>query len=96
MGNPAARVLDWHSCPELTGQVPHVGGPILAGCWTVFIDGRPAARRGDELFCQGPTDLIDSGSGTVWIQRLKAARVGDRTAHKGEIITGSPTVFIGG
>ena len=53
---PAARVADMHTCPMVTGVVPHVGGPILPpgcptvivlGSFTVLIGGMPAARLGD-------------------------------------------------
>jgi uncharacterized Zn-binding protein involved in type VI secretion len=45
---PAARVGNMHTCPMVTGVVPHVGGPILPpGCPTVLIGGVPAARMGD-------------------------------------------------
>ena len=29
---PAARLTDMHTCPMVTGVVPHVGGPILPPC----------------------------------------------------------------
>ena len=32
-GQPAARVSDMHTCPMVTGIVPHVGGPILPPRW---------------------------------------------------------------
>ncbi len=32
-GQPAARVGDLHTCPMVTGIVPHVGGPILPPRW---------------------------------------------------------------
>ena len=52
MGQPAARVGDMHTCPMVTGVVPHVGGPILPpGCPTVLIGGQPAARATDMATC---------------------------------------------
>jgi uncharacterized Zn-binding protein involved in type VI secretion len=37
---PAARITDMHTCPMVTGTVPHVGGPIIpAGEPTVLIGG---------------------------------------------------------
>ena len=45
---PAARLSDMHTCPMVTGVVPHVGGPILPPCCpTVLIGFLPAARLGD-------------------------------------------------
>lgn len=93
----AARVGDMHTCPMVTGTVPHVGGPVLpAGCPTVLIAGMPAARVGDMLTCTGPPDTIAAGSATVTIGGMAAARMGDATAHGGSIILGAPTVIIGG
>ena len=94
---PAARVGDLHTCPEVTGVVPHVGGPILPpGCPTVLIGGQPAARATDKCTCTGPPDTIAKGSATVLIGNQMAARIGDQTEHGGAITVGCPTVLIGG
>ena len=96
-GPPAARVSDMHTCEMVTGVVPHVGGPIIPpGCPTVLIGMLPAARVSDEATCVGPIDMIVMGSLTVLIGKLPAARIGDETVHGGVIITGEPTVLIGG
>lgn len=93
----AARITDMHTCPMVTGVVPHVGGPVLPpGEPTVLIGGMPAARVGDMLICVGPPDTIVMGSSTVMIGGAPAARMGDTTAHGGVIIIGCPTVMIGG
>lgn len=97
---PAARVGDMHTCPMQTPglpPIPHLGGPVLPpGCPTVLIGGMPAARVGDVAVCVGPPDLIVSGSSTVLIGGQPAARMGDATAHGGTIVSGCPTVVIGG
>lgn len=96
MAIPAARVSDLHVCPQVTGAVPHVGGPLLPpGLPTVLIGGLPAARVGDMAICVGPPDVIAAGSGTVNIGGAPAARLGDSTAHGGTIAAGCPTVLIG-
>jgi len=93
----AARVGDMHTCPMVTGVVPHVGGPILPpGCPTVLIGGMPAARVGDMCTCTGPPDSIVKGSATVMIGGMPAARMGDLSSHGGSIVVGYPTVIIGG
>lgn len=93
----AARITDMHTCPMVTGVVPHVGGPILPpGCPTVLIGSLPAARVGDMATCVGPPDTIAKGSATVLIGGAPAARMGDMTAHGGAIVAGLPTVLIGG
>lgn len=96
MPKPAARVSDLHTCPMVTGIVPHVGGPILPpGCPTVLIGALPAARVGDMATCAGPPDTIAIGSFTVLIGGKPAARMGDMTAHGGVITLGMPMVEIG-
>ncbi len=93
----AARVFDNHVCPAFNGPQPHVGGPIRPpGCVTVRIGGLPAARVGDACVCAGPPDVIATGSKTVRIGGAFAARQWDQTAHGGVIVTGFPTVNIGG
>ncbi|MFK7935184.1 MAG: PAAR domain-containing protein [Saprospiraceae bacterium] len=94
---PAARITDMHTCPMVTGVVPHVGGPIIGpGEPTVLIGGMPAARVGDLATCVGPPDSIVKGSATVMIGGVPAARMGDLCAHGGSIVVGDPTVMIGG
>lgn len=93
----AARVGDMHTCPMVTGLVPHVGGPIMPpGVPTVLIGGMPAATVGSLVVCTGPPDSIVAGSATVLIGGSPAARLGDMTAHGGVIVVGLPTVIIGG
>jgi uncharacterized Zn-binding protein involved in type VI secretion len=94
-GKPAARMTDMHTCPESTGPVPHVGGPILLGSPNVLIGGLPAARVTDMVTCVGPPDTIVMGSPTVLINGLMAARMGDQTAHGGVIVGGLLSVLIG-
>ena len=91
----AARITDMHVCPKTTGQVPHVGGPIVKGAFTVLVCNMPAARVGDMAICVGPPDSIAKGSSSVIISGKPAARLGDRTKHGGVIVSGAPTVFIG-
>jgi uncharacterized Zn-binding protein involved in type VI secretion len=96
MGQPAARLTDMHVCPMLTGNTPHVGGPINGpGAPTVLIGGQPAARVGDHAVCTGPPDTIVAGSATVLLAGAPAARLGDATAHGGRVVAGLPTVLIG-
>jgi len=94
---PAARMTDMHTCPMVTGVVPHVGGPILPPCCpTVLTAFLPQARVGDMLVCVGPPDVIVKGSPTVLVGFMMAARLLDLTAHGGVIVgPGAPTVMIG-
>ena len=94
---PAARISDMHSCSEVTGTVPHVGGPISGpGAPTVLIGGVPASCLGDEAVCVGPPDSIVMGSATVLIEGKPAVRMGDMTEHGGTVDAGLATVLIGG
>ncbi len=93
---PAARIMDMHVCPMVTGIVPHVGGPILPpavpNVITCFM---PQAVVGTMATCVGPPDVILKGSIGVMVGGRPAARMFDMTAHGGMIITGAPTVIIG-
>ncbi len=94
---PAARILDMHVCPMVTGVVPHVGGPIIGpGAIMVLVGGLPAARVGDMCLCVGPPDTIAMGSTTVIIGGAPAARMTSNCAHGGLVVAGMPTVLIGG
>ncbi len=92
---PASRVTDMHVCPMVTGIIPHVGGPVMLGCFTVLTGMMPQARVGDMCICVGPPDTIALGSFTVLVGGMPAARMGDLTAHGGTVILGLPTVMIG-
>lgn len=98
MSTPAARVGDAHTCPLVTGTVPHVGGPILPpGVSTVLVGGLPAAVVGTPCSCVGPPDVIVAGSASVLIGGRPAARLGSATAHGGAVIgPGAVSVLIGG
>jgi uncharacterized Zn-binding protein involved in type VI secretion len=95
MGQPAARVTDMQTCPMVTGVVPHVGGPISLGCFTVLTSGLSQARIGDMHVCVGPPGTLALGSFTVLVGGQPASRMGDVTAHGGAVVGGCPTVLIG-
>jgi len=67
-GMPAWRALsDFHTCPLVTGYVPHVGGVVSMGSLTVLINNLPAARMGDTIVEVGPPNSIVMGCVTVMI-----------------------------
>ncbi len=67
-GMPAWRALmDMHTCPLVTGVVPHAGGLVAMGRTTVLINNMPAARQGDTIVEAGPPNAIAMGSPTVII-----------------------------
>jgi uncharacterized Zn-binding protein involved in type VI secretion len=98
MGRPAARITDMHVCPKVEpGPVPHVGGPIVVpGAPNVLIGGLPAATVGSMATCIGPPDAVAAGSSSVLLNGKPAARMGDSCQHGGVIVSGAPTVMIGG
>jgi uncharacterized Zn-binding protein involved in type VI secretion len=67
-GMPAWRAAaDFHTCPLVTGVVPHVGGVVAMGSVTVLINNLPAARQGDMIVEAGPPNTIAMGCLTVLI-----------------------------
>jgi len=97
---PASRITDMQVCPMVVpgpAPIPHVGGPIVKGLPTVITGGMPQARITDTCICAVPIpNMIAKGSATVIVGGLPAARIGDNTAHGGTIVSGFPTVIIGG
>jgi hypothetical protein len=47
--------------------VPHVGGPLILGAFTVMIGNMPQSRVGDTLTCVGPPDAVAMGCQTVTV-----------------------------
>jgi len=67
-GMPAWRAfVDASACPLVTGIVPHAGGIVILGSFTVFINNLPAARMGDTIIEVGPPNSIVQGLPTVLI-----------------------------
>ncbi|RZN41688.1 MAG: hypothetical protein EFT35_02045 [Methanophagales archaeon ANME-1-THS] len=67
-GMPAWRATaDFHTCPLVTGTVPHVGGVVAVGSVTVLINNLPAAHQGDLIVESGPPNTIAMGCPTVLI-----------------------------
>ena len=67
-GMPAWRATaDFHTCPLVSGTVPHVGGMVQMGSVTVLVNSLPAARQGDMIVESGPPNTIAMGCPTVLI-----------------------------
>lgn len=67
-GKPAWRATaDFHPCPLVTGNAPHVGGIVQAGSTSVLINNMPAARQGDTIVESGPPNTIATGCPSVII-----------------------------
>jgi uncharacterized Zn-binding protein involved in type VI secretion len=95
---PAARVTDPQVCACPTPN-PHGGGPILPPCsLNVVTNALPQARATDQAVCPGPPNFIVTGSSSVMVDGLMAARMTDKMMHPppGMIVLGSTNVIIGG
>ena len=66
------------------------GGAIIQGSPNVFVDGRPVARRGDQVMCAlHGLQFITSASSKVKANGQGIARIGDTTSCGATIISGS-------
>jgi len=95
MGMPAAFVGSMQVCPMFTGPVPHVGGAIITGDFTVLVNNMPAAYFGSMGICVGPPCTVMLGAPTVLMSNMPAAYVGSVTDHGGTVTVGEPTVLVG-
>ncbi|MFB7913826.1 PAAR domain-containing protein [Streptomyces sp. NPDC056061] len=91
---PAARVGDPTAHPGTIGP---------PGVPTVLIGGRPAATVGTQHTCafpppavHPPSVIVPPGSTSVLIGGRPAARIGDKAACGATVVSGCPTVLIGG
>lgn len=85
---PASRIGDLHTCPMVTGVVPHVGGPFILGSPTVVVGMMPQSRVTDQLTCVGPPDVALKGEPTVLVGMAGAGGV--MGASAGVIAMGAP------
>jgi len=95
-----AKGICVHGC----NACPHsVKGPAVSGSNDVFVNGRPAFRKGDPgihmVCCTTNSWKAFTGSATVYINGKSAARKGDVSKHCGgfgQITDGSSDVHSGG
>lgn len=85
---PASRIGDLHTCPMVTGVVPHVGGPFILGSSTVLVGMMPQSRVTDQLTCVGPPDVAIKGEPTVLVGMAGAGGV--MSASAGVVAMGAP------
>ncbi|MFV0513677.1 MAG: PAAR domain-containing protein [Jhaorihella sp.] len=102
MTKPQARLFDMHMCdipapPTPAGPAPPAPPPIMMICSpNVMVGGLPAARVSDmHTSLAGPHPVV-TGSMTVMINYLQAARIGDLGVCGGAIMNGEFTVLTGG
>ena len=74
---------------------------LVTASENVFINGKGAGRLGDRYASHGcpvhppHQDTIKEGSGTVFINGLPVARVGDNILIAGSVAVGSENVIVG-
>jgi uncharacterized Zn-binding protein involved in type VI secretion len=97
-GKLIATVGDTHTCPMVTGTVPHIGGTIITGASGVLLNDKPVARMGDKVICTGcgMTATIIQGDANVLVDGKPIAYVGCMTSHGGFITSGQANAFISG
>lgn len=98
--DPVSPAVKGGFCSKDTPAVnkPHVGGAIVGDCSPdVNVNGKKAARAGDNARCEGapPLDLIVTGASDVFINGRLAAVKGSKTIHGGEVTVGSADVNFG-
>lgn len=72
-----------------------------AGSPNVFCTGKPVLRKGDPFEAHSCGDhthtaTVSAGSGTVFVNGLALARIGDALDCGSVVAAGSPNVFAGG
>lgn len=72
-----------------TGMPIHV---CMSGSEDVFVNGRPACRKGDILTIG---ETVTQGSNSVFVNGIGIARVGDTVSCGFKVIGGSSSVFSG-
>jgi uncharacterized Zn-binding protein involved in type VI secretion len=98
MAKMIVTVGDTHSCPMVSGTVPHVGGTVISGCSSVLLGNSPVARMGDKVLCTGTGMIatIIQGDANVLIGGKPIAYVGCMTSHGGFLTSGKANALITG
>lgn len=87
MPRPVSLVGHAHTCPI------HGGGPVaVPGQTFVRFNGVPLAVEGGQCVCPHGPDPMVKGSSSVKINGRGVMRMGDKTAHGGRIISGTPAL----
>lgn len=94
-GKALARLGDKHS-----GHSCYPPSVSVTASNNVVVNGKGAVRVGDSYVphCCGPSchqPVQSGGSGSVYINNMPAARVGDKTACGAAIMVGSTNVIVG-
>ena len=98
MAKMIVTVGDTHSCPMVSGTVPHIGGTVISGCSGVLLNNSPVARMGDKVLCTGTGMIatIIQGDANVLVGGKPVAYVGCMTSHGGFLTSGQANALITG
>ena len=66
----------------------------MIGSPTMKANGKPVARLGDKVHCNGSTDTVIKGINNLLVDGKPIAVQGSKCAHGGVIVEGSPNVFV--
>lgn len=95
---PIALLGHMHVCPMVDpGSKAHVGGPIVTpGQSHVRVNGMPVAVDSGACLCTGVPVMDDhaQGSTKVRINGSGVMRMGDMTAHGGQIVMGQANIKV--
>lgn len=90
---PAIVLGDWHDCPAVDGDTPHIGGAVLQGSSSVTFNGKALARVMDPLYCQGAQDAIATGLTQILIGGKACASQSSVTAHGGKLKASQSSLY---
>lgn len=84
-----------HLCPRVSGNTPHIGGPITQGENALTVNGIPVALKGHKCSCQvGGDDTLVQGNLSLTVNGVAVILQGAATAHGGKVIQGDASLTI--
>jgi len=75
------------------GDTSAIGGRIVFGASTVFVNGKPAGLAPTSILTKKPGDKVLTGSPTVFCEGKPLARVTSKTSSGAPMVTGSLNVY---
>jgi uncharacterized Zn-binding protein involved in type VI secretion len=90
------RLGDQHVCSQVTANIAHQKGALLQGWHRVTVNDKPIARVGDAIQCRVGRTKIPKGETNITAASRPIVQVGMHSEHHGQVITGSPNVFVDG
>lgn len=95
MSTPVALKGHHHACPMVSGNTPHVGGPIQEGSDALTVNGVPVALKGHKCQCQvGGPDTLSQGHSGLTVDGTPVVLQGGSTAHGGVVTQGDGALTV--